>query len=102
MSERKVTILKALAHPTRICIAEMLAEEEFCACEIAERFSWDRTTISKHLTLMREVGILEDRRDGVNIYYRLKMRCLLSALKCIDQALEEGDYNERLGKSTNG
>lgn len=82
---RKAEILKGLAHPVRIAIAEMLEDQELCACEIAEHFSCDRTTTSKHLAVMRQLGILEDRREGQNVYYRLKMVCLVQALHCIDR-----------------
>ena len=88
-SRRKAEVLKGLAHPVRVAIAEMLEERELCACEIAERFSCDRTTTSKHLTVMRQLGILEDRREGQNIYYRLKMVCLVRALRCIDGLIGE-------------
>ena len=94
MLEDKVKILKGIAHPARISIVEMLADKELCACDIAEQFSLDRTTISKHLTLMRQLGILEDRRDGQNIYYKLKMTCILSILKCIDTAVTTGVCDE--------
>ncbi len=94
MSESKAKILKGIAHPVRVAIVEMLADKELCACEIAERFPWDRTTISKHLALMRELEIIEDRREGQNIYYSLKMRCLLSVLRCIGNVAEKGVCNE--------
>lgn len=93
-AERKTRILKGIAHPVRITIVEMLADKELCACEIAEQFSLDRTTVSKHLALMRELDILEDRRDGQNIYYSLKMGCLLSVLKCIDGVVKKGVCDE--------
>ena len=89
-NERKAEILKGLAHPVRITIAEMLEKNELYACEVADNFSLDRTTVSKHLSLMTRLGILELRRDGQNIFYSLKMTCLLSVLRCVD-ALLEGD-----------
>jgi len=82
--ESKAEILKGLAHPVRVAIAEMLENREICACDIAARFSLDRTTVSKHLALMTRLNILSVRRDGQNLYYRLNMKCLLSALRCID------------------
>ncbi len=88
--EAKADILKGLAHPVRIAIAEMLEDREICACDIADNFSIDRTTVSKHLALMTRLDILEVHRDGQNLYYRLKMKCLLSALKCIDGVIERG------------
>lgn len=88
--QQKANILKGLAHPARIAIAEMLADREICACEIAGCFSLDRTTVSKHLALMTRLGILTARRDAQNVYYTLGMRCLISALQCIDGVLQRG------------
>ena len=89
-NERKARILKGLAHPARIAIAEMLEDREICACEIAEQFSLDRTTVSKHLALMTKLEILNVRRDGQNMLYTLKMRCLIPVLQCIDGVIERG------------
>ena len=90
----KADILKGIAHPVRIAIAEMLEDKEICACDIADNFSIDRTTVSKHLALMTRLGILGVRRDGQNLYYSLKMKCLLSALKCIDGVIERGSCGD--------
>ena len=87
---RKANILKGLAHPARIAIAEMLEDREMCASDISERFSLDRTSVSKHLSLMTRLGILNLRRDGQNICYSLKMKCLVSALRCMDNLIERG------------
>ena len=91
----KAGILKGLAHPVRVAIAEMLEDGELCACDIADRFDCDRTTTSKHLAVMRELDILQDRREGQNIYYSLKMKCLVSVLKCIDGVLDKGKGCEK-------
>lgn len=88
--EAKAAILKGLAHPVRIAIAEMLEDREICACDIAGNFSVDRTTVSKHLALMTGLDILSVRRDGQNLYYRLRMKCLLSVLRCLDGVIERG------------
>ena len=86
--EQKVAILKGLAHPVRLAVVETLADREMCVCEIAEMFHFDRTTISKHLSLMKNLGILEDRKDGLKVYYSLRIRCLPSMLSCIEKVVE--------------
>jgi ArsR family transcriptional regulator len=86
----KTNILKGMAHPVRVSIVEMLEGEELCACDIAAKFSTDRTTVSKHLALMTRLSILNARKDGQNIYYSLKMTCLLTVLRCIDGVVETG------------
>lgn len=89
--EIKADILKGLAHPVRIAIAEMLEDKEICACDIANHFSLDRTSVSKHLALMTKLGILDVRRASQNMYYTLRMKCLISALRCIDHIIERDD-----------
>ena len=82
---KKATILKGLAHPVRLRIVEVLAEQDMCVCDIAEMFHFDRTTISKHLALMKNIGILKDRKEGLKVFYSLRMRCLAVLLECVER-----------------
>ena len=93
--DQKVAILKGIAHPVRLAVVEALADSEMCVCDIAEMFHFDRTTISKHLTLMKNLGILEDRKEGLKVYYSLRIRCLPSMLSRIEKVVE-GNDPERL------
>lgn len=86
----KVGIFKGLAHPVRLAIVERLASGERCVCEIAAEFSCDRTTISKHLALLKRLGIIEDRKEGLNVYYSLRLSCLGSVFACLDRTWGEG------------
>ena len=86
--DQKVAILKGIAHPVRLAVVEALADSEMCVCDIAEMFHFDRTTISKHLSLMKNLGILEDRKEGLKVYYSLRIRCLPSMLSCIEKVVE--------------
>ncbi|EHM10803.1 putative transcriptional regulator [Thermanaerovibrio velox DSM 12556] len=79
----RVEVLKALAHPVRLRILEALGSREMCVCQISDLFPFDRTTISKHLSLMKEAGILYCRKEGLNVYYGLRMTCLVSLVSCI-------------------
>lgn len=88
---KKVGILKGIAHPVRLRIVEALSKKDMCVCEIAEMFNFDRTTISKHLALMKGFGILEDRKEGLNVYYSLRMRCLIPLLACIERVASGDD-----------
>lgn len=95
---KKVSILKGVAHPVRLSIVEALAEREMCVCEIADMFHFDRTTISKHLALMKNLGILEDRKEGLNVYYSLRIRCLPSMLACVEKVVD-GEHPESMPPS---
>jgi ArsR family transcriptional regulator len=84
LQEKKALILKGIAHPVRMAIVETLSEGELCVCDITEKFSCDRTTISKHLALLKDLGILGCRKEGLHVYYRLDMKCLATLLDCIE------------------
>jgi ArsR family transcriptional regulator len=88
LQQEKAAIFKALGHPVRLSIVEALAKKEMCACEIADLFHFDRTTISKHLALLRDLDIIDDRKEGLHIYYSLKMRCLFSMLQCVEHTIQ--------------
>lgn len=87
--DRKVAIFKALAHPVRLGIAEGLREGERCVCDIVEWFSIDRTTISKHLSVLKNAGIIEDRKEGLNVYYSLKLGCLGQLMACLNGTIRQ-------------
>lgn len=82
--ERRVAVIKALAHPSRLTIAEALQQGEQCVCDLRELVGSDLSTVSKHLSLMREAGLVEMEKRGLNVYYRLRCPCLLSFLECVD------------------
>jgi DNA-binding transcriptional ArsR family regulator len=87
-----VDVFKAIAHPVRLQIVEMLAEGEQCSCRIAEAFpGCDRTTVSKHLALMVEKGVLKAEKRGVNVFYSLRLTCLSSAVRCVRRSLSTGN-----------
>lgn len=63
---------KALGHPVRLGIALRLAEEpDTCACDFAEVFGVSQPTVSQHLKVLREAGLVTTRRDGNQICYSL-------------------------------
>jgi ArsR family transcriptional regulator len=83
----RANIFKALAHPTRLSILEYLAEREHCVCELLDKINADQTTISKHLALMKNAGILESDRRGTMVFYRIKMKCVAGFMSCVDRAM---------------
>ena len=64
--------LKALADPTRIGIVNRLAgADELCVCDLTDAFDLSQPTISHHLRVLREAGLVEARKQGTWAYYRL-------------------------------
>ena len=83
-SEVRARILKALAHPTRIFIVEKLQEQEHCVCELTELIGADTSTVSKHLSLLKSAGILQDRKEGTTVYYSLACDCIAQFMKGLE------------------
>ena len=90
LANAKARIFKALGHPTRLSIVEMLAEGERCVCEIVPAFDDAQATISRHLDVLLRAGIVRRRREGVKMIYGLAMPCLLNAMPCIVEAIRKG------------
>jgi DNA-binding transcriptional ArsR family regulator len=86
--EWKARVVKALAHPSRLAMIDELAKGEKCVCDLQKIVGADITTVSKHLALMRKAGLVEDRKDGLWVYYRLKVPCILRFFDCIDAVLD--------------
>ncbi|PJC87914.1 transcriptional regulator [Vibrio sp. HA2012] len=82
--EAKARVLKALAHPTRLWMAEQLVDGERCVCEFVERIDADFSTISKHLSVLKQAGIIDSDKRGKQVFYRLKVPCLLQSMRCIE------------------
>jgi ArsR family transcriptional regulator len=67
---------------------EALADGERCVCELQRLVGSDISTISKHLSLMKAAGLVEDRKEGLWVYYRLRCPCVLQFMDCIEAVLE--------------
>lgn len=86
--EAKATVFKALGHPTRLWMAEQLAGGEKCVCELVETIDADFSTVSKHLTVLKQAGVVIDEKRGKQVYYRLKVPCILQFMPCIEAVIQ--------------
>lgn len=82
--KNRTEIMKALAHPTRLFIVDFLADGEKCVCEIVEQVGVDISTISKHLLVMKNAGIVTDEKRGLNVYYSLACPCISNLFMCLE------------------
>ncbi len=64
-------LFKALMHPARLEILEILRDGEHCVCHIEAALGQRQAYISQQLSVLREAGIVQDRRDGWNVHYRV-------------------------------
>jgi len=78
-----VKLLKALADETRMNIVRCLLDGERCACAIVPVIGKSQPTVSQHLKILEEAGVLESRRDGINIWYKIKSKPAIRILKIL-------------------
>jgi ArsR family transcriptional regulator len=86
--EARAQIIKALAHPTRLFMVDELARGERCVCELTGMIGADMSTVSKHLSVLRQAGIVEDEKRGLQVWYRLRVPCILNFFGCVEEVLK--------------
>jgi DNA-binding transcriptional ArsR family regulator len=86
---KQAKVLKALANESRLMIVDRLNRGECSVGELTELVGSDVSTVSKHLALLRAHGIVEDRREGNVVYYRLLTPCVCNFFICATQVLKE-------------
>ncbi|MBN2037212.1 MAG: winged helix-turn-helix transcriptional regulator [Chitinispirillaceae bacterium] len=82
-------IMKALSHQTRLFMVHELAKGEKCVGELVTMVKADVSTVSKHLLIMKNAGIVESEKRGTSMYYSLKMRCVLNFFSCVNEVLKK-------------
>ncbi len=82
-NEQAAAVFKALAHPVRLAVVQLLADEDRCVQDLTAAVGFDISTVSRHLAQLKASGVLGSRREGNCIYYSLRARCVLSFLKCV-------------------
>lgn len=86
--EERARVVKAMAHPSRLLMIDELSRGERCVCDLRDLVGHDISTVSKHLNVLKKAGIVEDDKRGKNIFYRLKVPCVLNFFQCIESVLE--------------
>lgn len=85
--EARAEVFKALAHPSRLAIIDALAEGERCVAELNEEVDADLSTVSRHLTVLRNAGILSSEKRGNQVFYRLECPCITSFYSCVESVI---------------
>jgi ArsR family transcriptional regulator len=80
----KAEVFKAMGHPLRLGVIEFLHGGERCVCEIVDHVGTGMSNVSKHLSILKQAGIIADRREGVKIMYRLTMPCSVDFVRCVE------------------
>ena len=87
--EARAAIAKALAHPTRLLVLDVLKERPTCVGELTELAGVDQSTVSKHLAVLKNAGLVSAEKKGLTIHYSLRCTCLDSFFNCVQSVLED-------------
>ena len=85
--EARARVIKAMAHPTRLFIVDELSRGERCVCELQAMIGADMSTVSKHLAVLKTAGIIGDQRRGAQVFYSLRVPCVLDFFGCVESVL---------------
>jgi ArsR family transcriptional regulator len=88
--KNQARILKALAHPSRLLIVDELARGERNVRQLTDMIGVEMPTVSRHLSVLRDAGILADDKRGLQVFYRLRVPCVLNFFQCVE-AVQRGE-----------
>lgn len=86
---KQAEIMRAMSHWLRVAIIDYLRYGEQCVCDIAEHVGSQRSNVSRHLSVLVNAGILESRKQGLKVIYKLKTPCVLEFFSCVKSCLKE-------------
>lgn len=85
--EARAKILKAMAHPSRLLMIEELQKQERCVNELTEMVGADTSTVSKHLSVLKNAGLVSDEKRANCIYYTLRCPCVMDFIGCVEEVI---------------
>ena len=81
--EQTAEMLKAMGHPMRLAMLEKLRTEPWCVCELAADLGLNKSIASKHLSLLKDVGLLSMEKKGTQVIYTLLAPCIVDMAQCV-------------------
>lgn len=85
--EARAKIIKAMGHPSRLFIIEELSRRECCVNELTAMIGADASTVSKHLSVLKNAGLVSDEKRGNSIFYSLRCPCIMDFMECVEDVL---------------
>ena len=85
--EARAKVAKAMAHPSRLLVLDLLQKEEMCVGDLTKQVGADQSTVSKHLAVLKDVGLVDVRKEGALSYYRVTCGCLDGFFSCMETVL---------------
>jgi DNA-binding transcriptional ArsR family regulator len=84
----RAAIIKAMSHPTRLFLVDELSKGERCVCDLTRMVGADISTVSKHLSVLKNAGIVADDKRGTQVFYTLRVPCVLNFFSCVESVLK--------------
>ncbi|MEZ5359966.1 MAG: metalloregulator ArsR/SmtB family transcription factor [Candidatus Zixiibacteriota bacterium] len=86
--EARAKIIKAMAHPARLYIVDLLRHTPLCVAALTEKIGADMSTVSKHLSVLKNAGIVSTKKEKTQVIYSLRMPCVLDFFGCVEKVIE--------------
>jgi ArsR family transcriptional regulator len=86
--EARARIAKALAHPSRLMMLDLLGKTELSVTEVTKSVGADQSTVSKHLAILKDAGLIAARKEGTTSFYRVTCGCLDGFFSCLETMVE--------------
>lgn len=100
-AQARARVMKALGHSARVQILDLLDQGDLCLCEIHPLFNMRQPTLSRHLAVLKQAGIITERRAGPRVILHLATPCILRSLDCAMEVVQtEHARRSRALKST--
>lgn len=87
MYKMMAEVIAAAGHEIRLAILDYLKNGEQCVCDIADHVGANRSNVSRHLSVMLNAGLVEQRKAGLKMMYSLRTPCILNITECVMRVL---------------
>ena len=100
--EMVAQLIRALGHPVRVAIVDLLDGDEACVGDLVAATGCDQPGVSRHLSVLLQAGVVKTRKEGLHVYYSLRTPCVVGFLSCATKALTQNVKEDAkvLGKAT--
>jgi DNA-binding transcriptional ArsR family regulator len=86
----RARIIRAMGHPTRLFIIDELSRGERCVRELTDMVGADVSTVSRHLSVLRDADLVQDEKRGAQVFYSLRVPCVLQFFSCVETVIKAG------------
>jgi ArsR family transcriptional regulator len=95
-AEIRAKIIKAMSHPVRLMMIEFLKPGECSFSDIFDLFQLDKSTVSKHLLVLKEAGIVSSRKSGADMIYKLEVPCVTDFFGCVTAVINSNVKKQQI------